>query len=113
VISKKNIFYRFSGRSRAFYETNTDFFEKKNSVALPSAVRGCPNEKIGSKVQYKAMRAQKRNFLVMKFRVTYSLIRNFMLRSKPILYGVWNATGNHERPKTWNSNLLIDQKFFI
>jgi hypothetical protein len=23
---------------------------------------------------------------------------------KSILYGVWNATGSHESPKTWNSN---------
>jgi hypothetical protein len=34
----KKFFYRFSGRIRTFYRRNTDFYEKKNSVVLPSAV---------------------------------------------------------------------------
>jgi hypothetical protein len=38
VISKKKKIYRFSGRIRTFYRRKTDFYEKKNSVALPSDV---------------------------------------------------------------------------
>jgi hypothetical protein len=44
---QKKIFYRFSGRIRTFYRRKTDLYEKKISVALPSAVAVCP-EKFGS-----------------------------------------------------------------
>jgi hypothetical protein len=35
---QKKFFYRFSGRIRTFYRRKTNFYEKKISVALPSAV---------------------------------------------------------------------------
>jgi hypothetical protein len=31
---------------------------------------------------------------------------------KNILYGVWNATGSHEGPKTWNSNKSCNKNLF-
>jgi hypothetical protein len=40
---QKKIFYRFSGRIRTFYRRKTDLYEKKNSVALPSAVCRLPS----------------------------------------------------------------------
>jgi hypothetical protein len=40
----KNKNYRFSGRIRTFYQNKNDFYEKKNSVALPRFY-GCQNEK--------------------------------------------------------------------
>jgi hypothetical protein len=62
---------------------------------------------MGSKVQSKAIRAQKRNLIVMKFvLVVWPIYRSEILcwAQKNILCGVWNATGSHESPKTWNSN---------
>jgi hypothetical protein len=40
---QKKFFYRFSGRIRTFYRRKTDLYEKKNSVALPSAVCRLPS----------------------------------------------------------------------
>jgi hypothetical protein len=40
---QKKIFYRFSGRIRAFYRRKTDLYEKKNFRHLPSAVCRLPS----------------------------------------------------------------------
>jgi hypothetical protein len=40
-VFQKKFFYRFSGRIRTFYRRKTGFYEKKVSVALPSAVAVC------------------------------------------------------------------------
>jgi hypothetical protein len=61
--------------------------------------------KMGSKVQLEAFGAQKRNLLVMNFLVVWPIHRSEIVcwAQKSILYGVWNATGSYEGPKTWNS----------
>jgi hypothetical protein len=41
---QKKHFYRFSGRIRTFYRRKTDLYEKKISVALPSAVCRLPRK---------------------------------------------------------------------
>jgi hypothetical protein len=144
VISKKKNFYWFSGRIRTFYRRKTGFYEKKISVALPSAV--CRD----------FMAVQMKNFVRplfgrcfqvrdFSFRITegiglagvsfhfwpqkqipsgsshtnFWLLFHFHVKRLPILmflgliwckilcwaqksilYGVWNATESHESPKT-------------
>jgi hypothetical protein len=66
---------------------------------------------MGSKVQSKAIRAQKRNLnlIAMKFlEVVWPIHRSETLcwAQKRILFGFWYTTGNHESPKTRNSNKL-------
>jgi hypothetical protein len=89
VISKKKILYRFSGRIRTFLWCKP--WEPKNRINV------CHEILISC--------------------VTYDIsIRNFMLNSKKFTIGVWNKTGSHENPKTWNSNKSctqsFDQKFY-